>query len=58
MKKTIISLSIIILITFFLGEISFRFFKPMPTHSNLKKQAGGFYKKGIQYLYSIRKLFW
>jgi len=45
MKKKITSLLIIVFITFCLGEIAFRLFKPMPTHSTLKQQAGGFYKK-------------
>ena len=45
MKKIITSLLIIILITFCLGELAFRFFKPMPTYSTLKHQAGGYYKE-------------
>tara|TARA_B100000902_G_C27271277_1_gene896376 strand:+ start:618 stop:1787 length:1170 start_codon:yes stop_codon:yes gene_type:complete len=45
MKKIITSLLIIALITFCLGELAFRFFKPMPVYSTLKQHAGGFYKE-------------
>ena len=44
-RKIIVNFLIILLVTFFLGELSFRIFKPMPTYFSIKKQAGGFYKK-------------
>ena len=57
MKNFFINAIIILLITFFTGELAFRYLKPMPTYSSLKKEAGGFYKKSNFNTFTLKENF-